>query len=89
MKEIGGDDGAGADEERRVELAMFAKQQRRGDDPVNRFEIVRQIHRVGAEMPQELDVKRIGEQATSAGAESVIKCPKIDVVANTTTSKCN
>ena len=69
MRDVGGDDGGEAGEESWVELMVFAEQDGGGDDAVNRLEVVRQVGGVGAEMPQQTDVKGISEKRARPGEQ--------------------
>lgn len=69
MQEVRDEDGGGPGEESRMQLLVLAEQQRGGGDAVNRLEIEREVHRVGAETAQQVDVEAVGEHRANPGEQ--------------------
>ena len=69
MKQVREQDGREAGVEERVEFLVFAEEQGCGEDAVERLEVEREVHRVGAEMLQQADVEAVGEYGAHQGEE--------------------
>ena len=69
MQQVRCEDGEGTEVEGGVKVLMFVEDEGGGEDAVDRLEVEREVHAVGGERAQEVDVIGVGEDGADPGEE--------------------